>query len=74
MTYTDPCTIALQSDQELMAIHEETKFILHGQFHRDNGWIMNDQLGYIKATKEEAIATCNRLNPNFVIHSVTIED
>ena len=53
---------------------EETLFIISGQFHRDNGWIMNDQLGYIKATKEEAIATCNRLNPNFVIHSVTIED
>ena len=53
---------------------KETKFLLHGQFHRDNGWIMNDCLGYIKETKEEAIATCNRLNPNFVIHSVTIED
>ena len=52
---------------------QEFKFILHGQFHRANGWIMNDQLGYIKATKEEAIATCNRLNPNFVIQSVTIE-
>ena len=32
---------------------QETKFILHGQFHRDNGWIMNDQLGYIKETKED---------------------
>ena len=71
--YTDPCTIALQTDKQLMAIHE-SKFLLHGQFHRENGWIMNDCLGYIKATKEEAIATCNRLNPNFVIHSITIED
>ena len=53
---------------------QETKFLLHGQFHRANGWIMNDCLGYIKETKEDAIATCNRLNPNFVIHSVTIED
>ena len=35
---------------------------------------MNDSLGYIKATKEDAIATCNRLNPNFVIQSVTIEE
>ena len=52
----------------------ESKFLLHGQFHRANGWIMNDCLGYIKATKEEAIATCNRLNPNFVIQSITIED
>ena len=51
----------------------ETKFLLYGQFHRANGWIMNDSLGYIKATKEDAIATCNRLNPNFVIQSITIE-
>ena len=53
---------------------QETKFILHGQFHRANGWIMNDSLGYIKETKEDAIATCNRLNPNFVIQSITIEE
>ena len=53
---------------------QETKFILHGQFHRANGWVMNDQLAYIKATKEEAIATCNRLNPNFVINKVEIDE
>ena len=51
-----------------------TTFILHGQFQLENGLIINDSLGYIKATKEEAIATCNRLNPNFVIQSVTIEN
>jgi len=53
---------------------QETKFILHGQFHRANGWIMNDSLSYIKATKEEAIATCNRLYPNFVINKVEIDE
>jgi hypothetical protein len=53
---------------------QENKFILHGQFHRDNGWIMKDSLGYIKETKEDAIATCRALNPNFVIHSITIEE
>ena len=53
---------------------QEIKFVLHGKFHRENGWVMNDSLGYITFTKEDAIATCNRLNPNFVIHSVTIED
>ena len=53
---------------------QEIKFILHGQFHRSNGWIMNDSLGYIAPTKEDAIDTCNRLNPNFVIHSVTTEN
>ena len=52
----------------------ETKFILHGQFQRDNGWIMNDSLGYIAATKQEAIATCKRNNPDFMIHTITIEE
>ena len=53
---------------------QETKFIFHGQFRRPNGHVMNDSLSYIKATKEDAIATCKALNPNFVIQSVTIED
>ena len=53
---------------------QETKFILHGQFHRSNGWIMNDSLSYIKETKEDAIATCKSLNPDFMIHSITIEN
>ena len=53
---------------------QETKFIFHGQFHRPNGHVMNDCLGYIKATKEDAIATCKALNPNFVIQSVTVEE
>ena len=53
---------------------QETKYLLYGQFHRQNGWIMNDCLSYIKPNVEEAIATCNRLNPNFVIQSVTVEE
>ena len=53
---------------------QEFKFLLHGQFHRANGWIMNDCLGYIKATEQEAIDTCKRLNPYFVIQSTTIEE
>ena len=53
---------------------QETKFILHGQFHRANGYVMNDSLSYIAATREEALATCNRLNPNFVINKVEIDD
>ena len=55
-------------------MNQEFKFILHGQFHRANGWVMNDSLGYIAATKEDAIATCNRLNPNFVINKVEIDE
>ena len=53
---------------------QETKFILHGQFQRANGWIMNDSLGYIAATKQEAIATCKRNNPDFMIHTITVEE
>ena len=67
MTITTAFTDALETMQE-------TKFILHGQFQRANGWIMNDSLGYIKETKEEAIATCKRLNPDFMIQSITIEE
>ena len=53
---------------------KETEFILHGQFHRYNGWIMNDHLVYIAETKEDAIVRCNRLNPNFIVHSITVEN
>ena len=53
---------------------QEIKFILHGQFHRANGYVMNNSLSYIAATKEDAIATCNRNNPNFVINKVEIDD
>ena len=49
---------------------QEIKFILSGRFERPNGHIMRDQLAYISATKEDAIATCQRLNPNFHIHTV----
>jgi len=49
---------------------QEIKFILSGRFERPNGHIMRDQLAYISATKEDAIATCKRLNPHFHIHTV----
>ena len=49
---------------------QEIKFIISGRFERPNGHIMHDELAYISATKEDAIATCQRLNPNFHIHTV----
>ena len=52
----------------------ETKYLLWGEHHRHNGWVMRDCLGYIASSKEEAIATCNRNQPQFVIESVTIEE
>ena len=81
--YTDPCTIALRFDQlmweeiqdmpgEIFDI-EETKFIISGRFERPNGHVMRDELAYISATKEQAIATCQRLNPHLHIHTVREE-
>jgi len=49
---------------------QEIKFIISGRFERPNGFEMRDQLGYIAATKEEAIANCQRNNPHFHIHTV----
>ena len=49
---------------------QEIKFIISGRHERPNGWEMRDELAYISATKEEAIATCQRLHPNFHIHTV----
>ena len=50
------------------------KFILHGTHHRANGWTMRDSLSYLTTSESEAIATCNRLNPQFVINNVTVEE
>ena len=52
---------------------EETKFIISGRFERPNGHVMRDELAYISATKEQAIATCQRHNPHFHIHTVREE-
>ena len=52
---------------------EETKFIISGRFERPNGHVMRDELSYISETKQQAIATCQRLNPHFHIHTVREE-
>ena len=49
------------------------KFILHGSMHYSNGWIMSNHLSYLTETEQEAIDTCKRLNPNFVVESITTE-
>ena len=49
---------------------QEIKFIISGRFERPNGHIMRDELAYISASKEDAIATCKRLYPHFHIHTV----
>ena len=67
--YTDPCTIALQTDNQLMAIHE-TKFNIYGEMFHQNGYSRMDILSYIAPTREEALLTCNRNNPVFHIMSI----
>ena len=52
----------------------ETKFIISGRFERANGFTMRDQLAFISATKQEAIATCQRLYPDFHIHTVRVDE
>ena len=52
---------------------QEIKFDISGRFERPNGHIMRDQLAYISATKEDAIATCKRHNPHFHIHTVRVD-
>ena len=62
-----------ESDRPSLLIMTETKFIITGRWERPNGHQMRDELSYIKATKQEAIATCQRLNPHFHIHTVREE-
>ena len=52
----------------------ETKFIISGRFERPNGFTMRDQLAFISETKQQAIDTCQRLYPDFHIHTVRIDE
>ena len=52
----------------------ETKFIISGRFERPNGFTMRDELAFISATKEDAIDTCQRLYPDFHIHTVRVDE
>ena len=53
---------------------KETKFIIYGEFIRPNGHQMYDALSYIAETREEAIATCKRLNPYFHITTIEVDE
>jgi len=53
---------------------QESKFLIHGWHHRANGWTMRDCLSYLTTTAEEAVATCRRLNPQFEVHYVELDD
>jgi len=53
---------------------QESKFNLYGEFIRPNGCQNYDILSYIAATREEAIATCRRLNPHFNIITIKVDE
>ena len=53
---------------------QETKFNLYGEFIRPNGFQKYDILSYIAATREEALATCKRINPKFHIMSIWVDE
>ena len=53
---------------------EETKFNLYGEHIRPNGHQQWDILSYIAETREEAIATCQRLNPHVHIITIQVDD
>jgi hypothetical protein len=53
---------------------QETKFDLYGEFIRPNGHQQYDILSYLAETREEAIATCKRLNPYFHIITIRVDN
>ena len=53
---------------------QESKFNLYGEFIRPNGHQNYDILSYIAETREDAIATCKRLNPHFNIITIQVDD
>ena len=53
---------------------QETKFNIYGEMIRPNGYQQYDILSYIAETREEAIATCKRLNPYFNIITIQVDD
>ena len=53
---------------------QESKFNLYGEFIRPNGHQQYDILSYIAETREEAIATCKRINPHFNIITIQVDD
>ena len=53
---------------------QETKFNIYGEMFHSNGYSRMDILSYIAETREEALATCKRLNPKFHIMSIWVDE
>ena len=52
----------------------ETKFNIYGEHFYSNGYSRMNVLSYIAATREEALATCKRINPKFHIMSIWVDE
>ena len=53
---------------------QEIKFNIYGEMFHSNGYSRNEILSYIAATREEALATCKRINPKFHIMGIWEDD
>ena len=54
---------------------QESKFIIHGQHVRPHdGYTRNNCLAYIAETAADAVATCRKRYPDFVISKVEIDE
>jgi hypothetical protein len=53
---------------------QEIKFNIYGENFHPNGFSRMDILSYIAPTREEALATCKRLNPGFHVMSIWVDE
>lgn len=54
---------------------QESKFIIHGQHIRPHdGYTRNNCLAYIAETAADAVATCRKRYPDFVINYVELDE
>ena len=54
---------------------QESKFLVYGQHVRPHdGYTRNDCLAFMSETAADAVATCKKLYPDYVINSVEIDE
>ena len=54
---------------------QESKFLIHGQHVRQHdGYTRNDCLSYMAETAADAVTTCRKLYPDYVINYVELDD
>ena len=71
----------MRSPTQLQPLHhhttpnnEETNINIYGEMFHSNGYSRNEILSYIAATREEALATCKRINPKFHIMGIWVDE